>query len=279
MAEQQRRVRVARAVREDALSYDDYSVVDCDGHVVEWIPDMAEYMSDRIKGQALNPARNRQGVFPSIDGMHFALRAGTMDSERVTASEYMPGSGEDWVAFLEQAGIDKSVLFSTEGLSVGPHPNTPVCGRGLPSLQRLHLREICQGERPAAAGGAPAHAGRSGGREGAPARGGKARLCRRHAAVHGTAAPPGPPELLAGLCGSRAPGGADSDSRRLQPGRRNGHVYELHRFPRPASFGSVDDRSRVVHLPRRVRRTPEAQGGVHGGRLWLARFSRRPHGA
>ena len=101
------------------MSYDDYSVVDCDGHVVEWIPDMAEYMSDRIKGQALNPARNRQGVFPSIDGMHFALRAGTVDSERVTASEYMPGCGEDWVAFLEQAGIDKSVLFSTEGLSVG----------------------------------------------------------------------------------------------------------------------------------------------------------------
>ena len=141
------------------MSYDDYSVVDCDGHVVEWVPDMAEFMSDRIKGQALNPARNRQGVFPSIDGMHFALRAGTIDSERVTASEYMPGSGEDWVAFLEQAGIDKTVLFTTEGLSVGLIQIPRYAVEVLPSLQRLHLREVLQGERPAAAGGAPAHAG------------------------------------------------------------------------------------------------------------------------
>ena len=89
---------------------------------------MAEYMSDRIKGQALNPARNRQGVFPSIDGMHFALRAGTVDSERVTASEYMPGCGEDWVAFLEQAGIDKCRPVQHRRTLRGPHPDTPVCG-------------------------------------------------------------------------------------------------------------------------------------------------------
>ena len=27
------------------MSYDNYSVVDCDGHIVESIPEMAEFMS------------------------------------------------------------------------------------------------------------------------------------------------------------------------------------------------------------------------------------------
>ena len=63
--------------------------------------------------------------------MHFALREGTAEQERVTASEYRPGCGEDWAAFLEQASIEKSVLFTSEGLSVGliqiPRYATEVC--------------------------------------------------------------------------------------------------------------------------------------------------------
>ena len=113
------------------MSYEGYTVVDCDGHVVESIAEMAEFMSDRLQRHALKPSRNRQGVFPSIDGMHFALREGTMEQERVTASEYRPGSGEDWLAFLEQASIEKSVLFTSEGLAVGfiqiPRYATEVC--------------------------------------------------------------------------------------------------------------------------------------------------------
>ena len=102
------------------MSYDNYSVVDCDGHIVESIPEFAEFMGDRIKGHALKPGRNRQGVFPSLDGMHFALHEGKSAArERVTASEYRPGSGEDWLAFLERAKIESTVLFTSEGLSVG----------------------------------------------------------------------------------------------------------------------------------------------------------------
>jgi uncharacterized protein len=102
------------------VSYEKFSVVDCDGHILESIPEMAEFMSARIKHHAVKPSRNRQGVFPSLDGMHFALHEGKNSAkERVTASEYRPGSAEDWVAFLEQAKIDKSVLFTSEGLSVG----------------------------------------------------------------------------------------------------------------------------------------------------------------
>ncbi|MGH7775324.1 MAG: amidohydrolase family protein [Candidatus Binatia bacterium] len=102
------------------MPYENYSVVDCDGHIVESIPEMAEFMDEGVRRHALSPSRNRQGVFPSLDGMHFALHEGKNTAKkRVTASEYRPGSAEDWIAFLEQAGIDRTVLFTSEGLSVG----------------------------------------------------------------------------------------------------------------------------------------------------------------
>lgn len=101
------------------MSYEKYSVVDCDGHIVESIPEFAEFMSERIQGHALTPNRNRQGVFPSLDGMHFALHEGNATKKRVTASEYRPGSGQDWLAFLDRAKIERTVLFTSEGLSVG----------------------------------------------------------------------------------------------------------------------------------------------------------------
>ena len=102
------------------MPYENYSVVDCDGHIVESIPEMAEFMDEGVRRHALSPSRNRQGVFPSLDGMHFALREGkSTEKRRITASEYRPGSAEDWIAFLEQAGIERSVLFTSEGLSVG----------------------------------------------------------------------------------------------------------------------------------------------------------------
>src|SRR5919106_508476 len=102
------------------MSYENYSVVDCDGHIFEAIPEMAEFMSPRIRQQATSPSRNRQGVFPSLDGMHFALHEeNAATKKRVTASEYRPGSGEDWIAFLDRAKIERTVLFTSEGLSVG----------------------------------------------------------------------------------------------------------------------------------------------------------------
>ena len=85
------------------MSYDNYSVIDCDGHIVESVPEMAEFMSTRIRQHATSPSRNRQGVFPSLDGMHFALHEeNAVTRKRITASEYRPGSGEDWIAFLER---------------------------------------------------------------------------------------------------------------------------------------------------------------------------------
>jgi predicted TIM-barrel fold metal-dependent hydrolase len=99
-----------------------FTVTDCDGHILESISEMAEFMETGPKDHALRTYRNREGVFPSLDGLHgpnSAIRAGAKKHTRVTASEFRPGSGEDWCAFIDKAGIATSVLFTSEGLSVG----------------------------------------------------------------------------------------------------------------------------------------------------------------
>jgi len=101
------------------MAYDQFAVVDCDGHIVESVAEMAEYMDARTRRHALQGSRNRQGVFPSIDGFHFALHDDQQTRRRRTASNARPGSAEDWVAFLDQAKVERTVLFTSEGLSVG----------------------------------------------------------------------------------------------------------------------------------------------------------------
>jgi uncharacterized protein len=101
------------------MAYDQFAVVDCDGHIVESVAEMAEYMDARTRRHALQGNRNRQGVFPSIDGFHFALHDDRKTEARRTASNARPGSAEDWVAFLDQAKVERTVLFTSEGLSVG----------------------------------------------------------------------------------------------------------------------------------------------------------------
>jgi predicted TIM-barrel fold metal-dependent hydrolase len=89
---------------------------------MESVTELSDYMDAELRRETLKPHRNRQGVFPSLDGIHY-MREVQADQvkkrERVTASEHRPGSGQDWVAFLDKANIEQSVLFTTEGLSVG----------------------------------------------------------------------------------------------------------------------------------------------------------------
>ena len=98
------------------------SVVDADGHLIESIPEMAEYMAPEAKEYALNPPRNRAGVFPSIDGMHYPETEENTAASRINpvrASDGRPGSGEDIFEFVKKAEIADSVLYATEGLSLG----------------------------------------------------------------------------------------------------------------------------------------------------------------
>lgn len=100
-------------------------VFDCDGHIIESIPEMAEYMDRGIRGVALNPSRNRQGVFAGLDAIHYPRNLSESGEimkparERVNASDHRMGSAEDWVAFLDKVDVEETVMFPSEGLSVG----------------------------------------------------------------------------------------------------------------------------------------------------------------
>lgn len=100
----------------------EFPVIDCDGHLIDSIPEMAEFMEPDMRSAVLNPSRNREGAFPSLDGFHGPrIRAAAEGNGReyVTASEHRTGSGEDYVAFIERAGLEQAVMFTSEGLAVG----------------------------------------------------------------------------------------------------------------------------------------------------------------
>jgi len=100
-------------------------VFDCDGHIIESIPEMANYMDPAIRDVALRPSRNRQGVFAGLDAIHYPRNLGESGEivpparPRVNASDHRMGSAEDWIAFLDKTEFDETVLFPSEGLSVG----------------------------------------------------------------------------------------------------------------------------------------------------------------
>ena len=97
------------------------SVIDADGHLVESIPELAEFMDPDIRQVAVAPLRNRQGVFPALDGAHYPRGNSRRLAGRpyVAASEHRRGSGEDCLAFVERAEITQTALYPSEGLSVG----------------------------------------------------------------------------------------------------------------------------------------------------------------
>jgi predicted TIM-barrel fold metal-dependent hydrolase len=104
---------------------DNIKVFDCDGHIIESIAEMVPFLEPVDREIALRPSRNRQGVFAGLDAIHYPRnvhRSGEViepSRPRVNASNHRTGSGEDWVAFLEKAGVAEAVLFPSEGLSVG----------------------------------------------------------------------------------------------------------------------------------------------------------------
>lgn len=97
-------------------------VLDCDGHLIESIPELAEYMEPAIRKVATAPSRQRMGVFPSLDAIHYPNVPELEEAnpkELIRASNGRPGSGEDISEFLRKTGIGVTVLYPSEGLSVG----------------------------------------------------------------------------------------------------------------------------------------------------------------
>ena len=100
---------------------DNISVFDCDGHIIESIPEMVPFLDPVDREVALHPSRNRQGVFASLDDMHYprnVRKSGEVEAprrQRVDASNHRKGSGEDWVAFWKSHPLWKRCCFLPRG--------------------------------------------------------------------------------------------------------------------------------------------------------------------
>jgi predicted TIM-barrel fold metal-dependent hydrolase len=95
-------------------------VIDADGHVQENSPEILEYLPDVYREMALETPRSVGlvppvvGLFPPLDHLHTSFRhsvASFNREGRVRAPE--------WQGFLDDVGIERSVLYPTAGLSVG----------------------------------------------------------------------------------------------------------------------------------------------------------------
>ena len=85
-----------------------YRVLDADGHIVEHDSELAHYASYR--GTSLSGAGGVGAMpfFPSLDGWF-----------RVAADKLTAGDPETWVQFLDDTGMEASVLHPTSGLAFG----------------------------------------------------------------------------------------------------------------------------------------------------------------
>ena len=104
------------------MAWNGISITDCDGHLVESIPEMVDYLDPLIRPVVTRQSRQRQGLFPSLDGYHYPGNEETAFGEsigRVRASDHRTGSGEDILAFLEKSDVQDTVIFPSEGLAVG----------------------------------------------------------------------------------------------------------------------------------------------------------------
>ncbi len=106
------------------------TIVDSDGHIIESIGEMAEYLDPPIRETALGIGGigaiielSRTSLFGTLDGLHFTNVApsdnATAGRERINASEHRMGSAQDWKAMLDKSGMAETVVYTTEGLQVG----------------------------------------------------------------------------------------------------------------------------------------------------------------
>ena len=89
-----------------------HRVIDADGHVVERDDQLLQYLDE--------PFRGREDLltgpfFPSLDGWHRAARRIADGKGRTLTAP----QAKEWLAFLDTAGIEMSVLYPTSGLAYG----------------------------------------------------------------------------------------------------------------------------------------------------------------
>ena len=85
--------------------------VDCDGHVMEKLDEVAKFVGEPFKTTGQMGARR---MLPSLDRFH------TPRLEERKPGTFDPSVGpEKWLQFLAMTGLEYSVLFPTEGLAYG----------------------------------------------------------------------------------------------------------------------------------------------------------------
>src|SRR3990172_11612230 len=84
-----------------------YPIIDADGHVLEKDSELHEFLEGRYRGM---PRFETYGYFPSLDGWHRGSSVPGKDPET-------PASR--WIEFLDELGVQLSVLYPTAGLALG----------------------------------------------------------------------------------------------------------------------------------------------------------------
>ena len=84
-----------------------YPIIDADGHVLEKDYELADFLEGHYRDMRRNET---YGFFPSLDGWHRGFSAKGKETD-VPASR--------WLGFLDELGVDLSVLYPTAGLALG----------------------------------------------------------------------------------------------------------------------------------------------------------------
>ncbi len=84
-----------------------YPIIDADGHVLEKDYELADFLEGRYREMKRNET---YGFFPSLDGWHRGFSAKGKETD-VPASR--------WLGFLDELGVDTTVLYPTGGLALG----------------------------------------------------------------------------------------------------------------------------------------------------------------
>ena len=84
-------------------------VIDGDGHVMEDWQGLLEYMPEPYR----KIGRFRGRIFPPLDHLH----SGTL--YRVVPGAFRPVGFDGWLEFMDDVGIERAVLYTTEGLAFG----------------------------------------------------------------------------------------------------------------------------------------------------------------
>ncbi|MCL6561487.1 MAG: amidohydrolase [Firmicutes bacterium] len=88
-----------------------FKILDADGHVIERDADLLEYLDPPYRG---NPVLLGYPFFPTLDG----FQRGAILARNAMYKDYNI-TAQTWLNFMDQVGIESTVLYPTAGLAAG----------------------------------------------------------------------------------------------------------------------------------------------------------------